>query len=93
MVFYIMDNAKSKVTLDHCNHAGFFFFHFPPQQTNWEFFLKICVFLVQILLKFLFLGNFSNFFNIKKLKKKGKKKQVLFLVMNFFIFHFSFSQQ
>jgi len=64
-------------SLDHCNHAGFFF-PFPPQQTNWDFFLKFFVFLVQILLIFLISGNFSNVFNITKLKKKGKKTTAFF---------------
>lgn len=89
MVFYIMDNAESKVTLDHCNHAVFFFF-FSPSTNKLGFFLKHCVFLVQFLLIFLFSGNFSNVFNITKLKKKEKDK-CFFLVMNFFILDFFFT--
>jgi hypothetical protein len=68
-----------------------FFFPFPPQQTNWDFFLKFFIFLVQILLIFLISGNFSNVFNITKRKKKEKKNNCFFLVMIFFILDFFFT--
>jgi uncharacterized membrane protein len=55
-----------------------FYFIFSPQQTNWDFFSLICVFLVQILLIFLFSGNFSNVFNVTKLKEKEKDKCFFF---------------
>jgi hypothetical protein len=87
-----MYNAKSKVTLDHCNHAVFFFVFLSPfNKQIGIFFENLCLFSANST-SFSIFRKVLQCFQYNKTEEKRKKKQVLFLVMNFFILDF-FSQQ